>query len=191
MDQEEFILSKISKAGMTWDKLISNGEQYLLSVGDVFRICGGEDKTNIVVYSDLENVNKVEDILVNDTAIILYQTKRNEGHFITINKRGNILEFFDSYGEIEDESLKQALFNLRLHQGKMVSHLKFMAENSGLKIVYNRVQLQRFSSHINTCGRYSALFVRYKDMGMNRFVKLFQGNKENNDFIVTALTIIE
>ena len=63
-------------------------------------------KTNIFMYPDLARVRKVEDILVNDSVVILYETKPNVGHWVCILKRGDTIEFFDSYGIFPDKEKK-------------------------------------------------------------------------------------
>ena len=173
------------------DLNIKKSEQYDLSDDDILRIT--DNKTKIFLYSDLENVNHIDEILQQyDCCVILYQLEANIGHWVCLIKRGaRKIEFFDPYGLSIDEELKYSKYNLRKHNGEIVPHLTALLEKSNYKIKSNKVQLQQFKQHINTCGRYCALRIRFKDVSINKFIDLLTKNKSYDaDFWASALTLL-
>lgn len=86
---------------------------YSLSNTDITNSLNG--KCNIIMYEDLRNVDNIEDVLINDCCIILYQNTKNNGHWVVLNKRYSdetpIFEFFDSYGGAPDSQLKYSDYN--------------------------------------------------------------------------------
>ena len=173
------------------DLNIKKSEQYDLSDNDILRIT--DNKTKIFLYSDLENVNTIDEILQPyGCCVILYQLEANIGHWVCLIKRGDRkIEFFDPYGFAIDEELKYSKYNLRKHNGKIVPHLTALLEKSNYSIKSNTVKLQQFKEHVNTCGRYCALRIRFKDVSINKFIELFTKNKYyNSDFWVSAMTLL-
>ena len=173
------------------DLNIKKAEDYDLSDDDVLRIT--DNQTKIFLYSDLENVNTIDEILEPyDCCVILYQLEANIGHWVCLIKRGaRKIEFFDPYGLSIDEELKYSKYNLRKHNGEVVPHLTALLEKSNYKIKSNKVQLQQFKEHVNTCGRYCALRIRFKDISISKFIDLLTKNKYyNSDFWASALTLL-
>jgi len=170
------------------DNLIYDSEKHDLSGADIMRIT--DNKTNIMTYEQLENVNNINDIFIDDACVILYQTKEFYGHWVALLRRSNnTLEFYDPYGFAPDEDLQYSDYNLREHNGELVPHLTVLMK--GYKVIYNKEQLQEVKEHVNTCGRYCALRIRLKDASLNKFNNLLTYNKcYNADFWVSALTIL-
>ena len=172
------------------DLNIKKSEQYDLSDDDILRIT--DNKTKIFLYSDLENVNDINEILEPyGCCVILYQLEINVGHWVCLIKRNNDIEFFDPYGLEIDTELQYSKYNLRKHNGEVVPHLTALLEKSNYKIKSNKVQLQQFKEHVNTCGRYCALRIRFKDISISKFIDLLTKNKYyNSDFWASALTLL-
>jgi len=124
--------------------------------------------------------------------IILYQSKKDEGHWVTILKQpNNIIEVFGSYGLNVDQQLEFSDYNKIQHGGQSVPHLSNLLFSSNYKIIHNSTHLQSDNKNVNTCGRYSGLRVRFRDMSLSKFVNLFKHSKGlNNDEWVTALTLL-
>ena len=173
------------------DKEIMKAEDIYLSDEDILRIC--DNKCKIMLYSDLEHFHDIDGVLApHGAVIILYQLEQNMGHWVTVIKHGTKhIEVFDPYGMSIDEELQFSQYNLRRHNGKKVPHLTHLLENSPYTVSYNDTQLQQFKNHVNTCGRWCALRVRFRSNSLDDFIDLFTKNKHyDGDFWVSALTIL-
>ena len=169
------------------DKNIFGSENIDLSGDDIERITDG--KCKIIAYEDLRGFSNIEELLnPHNAVIILYQTKANYGHWVSILKYDNHIEFFDPYGFGVDEELE---IIDHLHLRNQTPHLTHLINNSNYKIIFNDKKLQKFSEHINTCGRWCSLRVRFKDVSLKKFINLMTKNKHyDGDFWVSALTIL-
>jgi len=173
------------------DKQISNAENYNLSDSDIKRIT--DNKCNVIAYSDLENVSSIDEILnPYDACIILYQLEENQGHWVALIKHSPTeLEFFGSYGLKIDEQLKFSKFNLRRHNGVEIPHLSVLISHSNYKVISNTAKLQKFKKDVNTCGRWCAMRVRFRDVPIKRFQQLFTQNQYyDGDFWISAMTLL-
>ena len=166
------------------EEIIRNAESYDLSAKDIEDIC--ENKVKITAYSELVNVNSLDEIFSPEgNAIILYQTKQNFGHWVALLKNETHIEFFDSYGFKMDEELSFATYN-------NTPYLTNLFKKSGEQLIYNDVRLQKFAHEINTCGRWTSLRVVLRDYPLNDFIDMFKSNGSayDGDFWVSSLTII-
>lgn len=109
----------------------------LISNFDIYKYVS--KSVNIVESSRLHE--QTYDQLLNNQhgcSVILIQNSDNTGHWVLINKAGNVVEYFDSYGCPYEES-----------------DIAFLKKHLGLtKVVSNKTQFQRYSSQINTCGKH-------------------------------------
>jgi hypothetical protein len=173
------------------DQRVLKAENYELSDEDLMRIT--DNKTKILLYSDLEQVNDIDEILEPyGCCIILYQLEANVGHWCCVMKHNNqTLEFFDPYGLEIDEELKYSKYNLRKHNGEVVPHLTALIEKSNYNVNSNKVKLQEFKEHVNTCGRWVGMRIRFKDISIKKFIDLFTDNKcYDGDWFVSAMTLL-
>ena len=173
------------------DKDIYRAEDYELSGDDIMRIT--DHKTKLILYSDLEQVNNIDEILYQyNCCVILYQLEINVGHYVCLIKhKNNTLEFFDPYGMFIDEELKYSKYNLRRHKGVVTTHLTALIDKSNYKLISNDLKLQKFKEHVNTCGRWVCMRIRFKDVSLKRFAELFKKNKcYDGDFWVSAMTLL-
>lgn len=178
---------KAKVSGMGFHELIEQAESISLSDDDIRRIC--DNKVVIHLYEDLAKFQTIDEALGQYGAmIILYQAKKDFGHWISVFKVDeNVLEFFDSYGFKLDSQLPFFEFNLR--QGiPLLSHL---IQNSNYKLITNQIDFQTIRKDINTCGRYSSLRIKMRTTPLKQFQALLLNNPNDNpDFYVSALTII-
>jgi hypothetical protein len=173
------------------DQIIKNAENYDLSGEDIMRMC--KNKVKIISYEEMENYKTIDDVFDNnDATIILYETKKNFGHWVLLLKEGNELEFFDSYGLKPDEELKYDNgYNAKIHNGVLVPHLTRLLNSSTYKLNYNKKRLQKLLKDMNTCGRWCVSRVLLRDQKLSKFQKLFTDNVNHNpDFWVTAYTLL-
>jgi hypothetical protein len=173
-------------SGVGWHEVIERAEAISLSDDDIRRIC--ENKVKILLYEDLAKFDTIDDALGEHGAmIILYQSKANYGHWVSVFKVDNqTLEFFDSFGFKIDQELPFFEYNLR--QG--VPHLSHLIQHSNYKVISNDIDFQTIRKDINTCGRYASLRIKMKTTPLKQFQALLLNNPDNNpDFYVSALTI--
>ena len=169
------------------DRNIIQSENIDLSGADIERITDG--KCRIIAYEDLSGFLNIDQLLQpHNAVIILYQTKKNYGHWVSILKYDNNIEFFDPYGFGVDEEL-EIIEHLHIRNEK--PHLTELLNSSNYNIIVNNKKLQKFAEHINTCGRWCSLRVRFKDVDLKKFTDLMTKNKcYDGDFWVSALTIL-
>ena len=165
------------------DSLIKNQEDVSLSDTDIKLICN--NKVEIVVYHDLDKYSSLKELMGQYGAVILlYETKRNFGHWVALIDYPNHIEFFDSYGLGPDEELNYAKYDDTPYLSQLISR-------SPKKVSYNKKRLQSVKEEVNTCGRWTALRVRMRDLNNNQFSQLFKGHQHyNGDFWVSALTFL-
>lgn len=171
------------------DNVIKNSENYSLSDSDLLNLT--DNKVKVISYSDLENFNTIDEVLEPFGAvIILYQQTKTSGHWASIIKQKNTIEIFDSLGVGLDHELEFSDFNKKRHGGVAIAHLSNLLNKSNYKVEVNLQQIQKDNSHINTCGRWAGLRVRFRDIPMKHFISMFKNGKNSTDYMVTALTIL-
>lgn len=170
------------------DKLIKDQSERDLTGEEVKNIVG--DGVNIVAYHNLGQYNTIEELCDNPTksAIILYESKLNFGHYCAVILHDdNTLEFFDPYGNKPDSQLSYAVYDLQFK----TPFLTELINNFKGKLIYNKNKLQQFKEDVNTCGRWSSLRVRMRKMDLESFSLLFSSNRcYRGDFWVSAITFL-
>src|SRR5277367_309500 len=90
--------------GLSNEGISNKSISYALSGHDIMRLL--KDKTNIISYNDLYNINNIDEILKFGSCVILYNTAENSGHWCCILTHKNKIEFFDPYGILIDDEIK-------------------------------------------------------------------------------------
>jgi len=162
--------------------------QRSLSNDDIHRMLRG--RTNILAYRDLADVDRLEDVLVNDSCVLLYETSDNVGHWCcvfirrptTVDKRGRIkklqpeLHWFDSYGMMPDSELRYIDGHYRKKSDQKQTHLTrlildWIRRNKG-DFRYSQYRLQKLAPGVNTCGRFVVLRLTLKDLSEDEFARV-------------------
>jgi len=172
------------------DDIVKHSENYSLSDTEILNLTNNQCK--IISYQDLENYDNIDQVLDPFGAtVILYQEKEKVGHWtVLIKHSNNLLEIFDSLGLALDKELEFSEYNKKRHGGRAIPHLSILIENSKYKIEANTVQLQKDSKDINTCGKYCAIRIKFKEMRLKDFVNMLQSSKiMDPDMWVSALTL--
>lgn len=175
---------------MSIDAIVKNSENYSLSDTEILNLTDNQCK--IISYQDLENYNDIDEVLGPFGAtVILYQQKQKVGHWTVLIKHSNtLLEIFDSLGLGLDKELEFSEYNKERHGGRAIPHLSILIENSKYKIESNSVQLQKDSKDINTCGKWCAIRVKFREKRLKDFVEMFKSSKiMDGDMWVSALTL--
>jgi len=174
------------------DYAIEMAETVPLTNDDIENLTSG--KCRVMLYENLMNFENIEDVLAPHGAVILlYQTtERLFGHFVSLfyhPKKRNTLIFYDSYGLKMDEELSFSRYNIR-NMGKLVPHLSDLIHKSNLTVESNTKKMQRDYKDRNTCGRYAALRIIFRELDNKEFNHMLSSNKYfNSDYAVTVLTL--
>lgn len=169
---------------------IKNSERVELTNDDIGKILG-EDKPNILIYSDLFDYDNIDDVLgERGYVILLYQIQdKYSGHWICLFRQKSYLVFFDSYGLSPDQEVQfipdfQSLDN----RGEKVPHLTKLLKESGYEVKHNTHQYQSDRKDINTCGRHVSVRLKFRDLTPNQYHTLMA--IKETDFYVSALTLL-
>lgn len=168
-----------------------SGLNYSLSGKDMLEGCGGESK--IVVYPDLYKYEDLDELLEPHGAIfLLYEFKKNYGHWTLLFKQGDTIEHFDSYNYKPDKEFSFIPNYFRKVNKMMYPQLTKMLYDSGKDIHYNNFELQSQGENIATCGRWCLLRLRFKHMNIDEFYDMMKYLQEKTglslDEIVYHLT---
>jgi hypothetical protein len=171
-------------------RIIDNMESVTLSSDDIMK--GTDGNVNIVPYHEIKTFRNLNDLFRNKpVAVILYETKKNFGHWCCLINHGNYLCFFDPYGiHPIDMELKFVKPEMRASLGEDEPYLTELIEQSGIPVDINKVQYQKYMKEVNTCGRHVLWrAINYK-LSNDQYMKLFSDLKfYNPDFWVTCWTI--
>ena len=148
----------------------------------------------IIVYPEIINYRTLNELLYPyDACVILYEFKKNFGHWTTVFRYPNgKVEHFDSYGIEPDEELKFATIDFRTKNNEYFPYLTKLLYNSGDDIEYNNYPLQEHGKNINTCGRHVIVRLLNRHMNIDKYANhIYQLSDKyhvNPDELVTYLT---
>jgi len=182
------------------DQLIAKQIGYSLSGHDIHELT--HNKCNVIGYPDLLNrFSSLQQAMGEHKAVvILYETKDKiapdgerdvYGHWVCIFEIApGVAEFFDSYGIRVDDELK-FISPEYAFETKQMGRLTDLIKASPYRVVYNKVRLQTKGKAIETCGRWVALRLRWRQTPLADFQRLFvEGKKMTPDEYVTTLTLL-
>jgi hypothetical protein len=154
---------------------------------DLNRHLGLNAYNEIIKYSDLAGVNSIYDILPKDKSykVILIEDSPNHGHWCSIYRYGDTIEWFDSYGLKYDGELKFINRCIKKMLGEDKHYLTDLLKKvKDRKVIYNKKKLQKLKNGINTCGRWVILrTIMMKDFfcDLDQFLEFVEDTtKENN-----------
>lgn len=171
------------------DNLIKGLRKKAFSGEDILTVCDNE--TKIITYPELYKFQNIDDVLSpHGCVVILYEMKPNYGHWVCVIKHEdqNKIEFFDPYGLFCDDQLEFIDTKFRKASNQMFPKLCEMLHDSPYDIVYNKTQLQKYSSDVSSCGRHVSFRIVMRDTPLNEYVKILKQNKYDPDMTVTYLT---
>jgi len=165
-----------------------------LTPEEVFKIAG--IKGNILRYNEIQDYNKIDDILKNGACLILYQTHYDPevitGHWTCVVKNNkNNITFFDSYGTFPDDQHDQIDKEYAHSIDQAYPALSKLLLECPYKIHYNPHQLQKYGDDIATCGRHCGLYMRYKKIPVEEFCNFILDQKKkgyNLDELIVEMT---
>ena len=145
---------------------------YSLSDDDIKNHLGQD--TKILKYADLNNYKTLDELLPKekDYVVILIETKRNNGHWTTLIKNNNQIEYFDSYGLDIDKEFGFISSVMKRMLGESKNQLGTLVDDSNYDVIYNNKQLQSHKDFVSTCGRHvvSRILNFKKGMGLKDYI---------------------
>ena len=166
-------------------RLLDNAIRSELNIDEMKTLVGND--CNVVIDRDL-NVNDVFDTIQKGCIIVLLlKGKAKHGHYIaiTIDKRREIINFYDPYG-LHIEILSSIA-------GGEITKFIFEVQTAlpRYKLDMNMRAMQKMNNEIATCGRFSVLRVMAKHLSNNEFNNLFDDALilKTVDDIVTIMTL--
>jgi hypothetical protein len=163
-------------------------EGYSLSDDDIRHLLGGNIK--ITPYSDLANVQHISQLFDSKGRAIIFFPQQSEqsGHWTAMIRNGREIEFFDPYGEPPDAQ-KDNLSKSKLEELKMNRPLlSNLLENSGHRIIFNKIQLQKIADDVATCGRHCVCRLIYHKYPIQRYRQMISRSGMTPDQFVVAST---
>lgn len=149
-------------------------KSYPLSNYEILKIIN----TNIITYNDLEFVFDIDNVMINNSVIILYNVNKNYGHWCCVVKDNKRYSFFDSYGEFIDEQKKHIKDKKNISNINYIKKLLLDKAKKGYTIDYNDFQFQKLSDNIKTCGWWCILRILYKHLINDDFILLIKNIKK-------------
>jgi|LakMenE18May11ns_1017448.scaffolds.fasta_scaffold9917118_3 hypothetical protein len=151
---------------------------------------------NILTYDELNKYSDIRHLLPNeiDYCIILYRQSTNSGHWVSLDRIGDMISYFDSYGGEVDCPLKWNPNELNDMLGQSIPYLSNLFDKTDLDVYYNPFRYQKMKNEVNTCGRWCILRILSainQHMNLEDFynmIKPFKKDKEFNlDEAISAL----
>ena len=159
--------------------------EYSLSNHDILDLLDGD--TRVITYPQLAKYKSLDQLLYPyNSAIILYLWKPRYGHWVSVIRNGDKIEFMDPYGLYPDEPLLKLPMKQRIALNEETPYLSHLFINSPHKITYNNYKFQKSSPMVSTCGRWAVLRVLFKDLSLKQFKKIFY--RKNADKIISYIT---
>lgn len=166
-------------------KVLDKYNDIPLSDADIKRLMGNQ--ANVVTYSQLRNYKTIDQLLgPSKVCFLLYEWRKNYGHWTVITRHNNDIEFFNPYGGQPDDELDNVNPELRKELGEDHPYLCDLLRKCPYEITYNEFQFQKLDQGIKTCGKWCVIRAYLKDMDLYDFQKLFYDMYA--DDIVTILT---
>ena len=120
---------------------------------------------NIKTYPELRNIKDIEELLPKNDSyfILLYLDTPNSGHWTTLKRFNNDIQYFCSYGTYPDKQMNWYGKELRKELGESELYLTKLLNKTGLNVNYNDVDYQNKDNlDIVTCGRHCINFIKSK-----------------------------
>lgn len=149
-------------------------------------------KAQMLVYSEFKKIKNIDEIFnkKRNYMFIIYQGTGNLGHWVVLLRRGRIIEFFDSYGDMIDTTFNWIPVKTRRELGQADSILTKLLIGSNYKIHFNQYRYQ--GKRTMTCGRWCLLRAVFIDLNEDEFHKLINKAKKaadlTNDQLAVSLT---
>ena len=145
----------------------------------------------IIEYPDLKNYETIEELLpeIGSYIILLYLDTPNSGHWVTIKRDKNGINYFCSYGTYPDGQLKwygEDLF--KKFNGR--PYLTDLFNKTKLDVYYNDIDYQSKKEDIVTCGRHVLFFIKSGKDLKDYFKSMKKGKGSFDEKVSKAINVI-
>lgn len=148
-------------------------------------------KVKILKYNELYKYNSFDKLLdPYGVVMILYETKKNNGHWVTIFRRNKkLIEIFDSYGfHMPNDELELISDDFRISDDMKYDYLAdLILNNKKYNIEWNDYNFQSTNSKVATCGYWCICRYLLRELSLNQFKKLFDNNKNKDQYMIKLL----
>ena len=137
---------------------------------------------NIKTYPELRNIKDIEELLPENGSffILLYLDTKNSGHWTTLKRFNNDIQYFCSYGTYPDKQMNWYGKELRKELGESELYLTKLLNKTGLNVNYNDIDYQNKDNlDIVTCGRHCINFIKSKK-DLKQYFKMMQKLKKDS-----------
>ena len=132
----------------------------------------------ILKYNEITDYTNIEDLLnPYGAVVILLETKHDFGHWICIKMTGNVISFFDSYGDFPDQQKKFVNTKFLKDSGQKFNIICKMLDDASYKytIEFSDRRLQNMDDlSIATCGLWCSVFIK-SGMLVDEFYDFLEG----------------
>ena len=162
-----------------------------LSDDEIFNALSGH--TRIFLYQDIMNAETIDDLFgPYDSVVLLYEKEPKVGHWVGLLRRGDTIEFFDSYGLFPESEKDYIDHKFLKNTGQLKNKLAKLLHDAwylGYKVEYNDYDLQVMKDGVSTCGRHVISRIWHKDMNIDEYNKFINSFKNlNPDDVVSIIT---
>jgi hypothetical protein len=167
---------------------MDQAKAYALSDDDIRSLLGGNIK--VTTYPDLEKLSHLNELFDSKGRAVLFipQQSERQGHWVCLIKNGREIEFFDPYGE-PPEAQKDTVPKSKLEQMRMNEpQLARLLDDSGYRILFNKVQLQQLKDDVQTCGRHCVTRLLYYRHPIQSYRRIIERSGMSPDEFVVKVT---
>lgn len=167
---------------------ISRVRKYALSDTDIRRLLGSD--IAIHNYPDLEDMRSIDELFdAKGRAILLYPNSGpTSGHWVTLIRRPDKIEFFDSYGDAPDTQNDELPTSYLKTLDADRPHLTRLLRASGLPVFYNQHKFQHESPNVATCGRHAVVRLLYAPFSLAKYKAIIDKSGMSADDFVSGVT---
>jgi len=140
-----------------------------MSMDELKRILRG--RANVYTYPEIKRFKTIDELLnPYGSAVILYLTSSNYGHYTCINKiKPDEIEFFDSYSIFPDKELNTITKQERIQLDQSTNHISKLMKESQYKLSYNHHKFQSKNTNVSTCGKHCIMRIYFKHLSLRKF----------------------
>ena len=136
---------------------------------------------NIMTYPELNIIEDIEQLLPRNDSyfILLYLDTKNSGHWVTLKRFNNDIQYFCSYGTYPDDQIRKwygVELATELKENKL--YLSNLLNKTKLNVNYNDMNYQNKNIDIVTCGRHMINFIKSKK-DLKQYYKMMQKLKRD------------
>lgn len=160
-----------------------------LNDSEISAFLGG--RTKIIKYNEITKYSTVDQLLSPyDNVVVLLECAQDFGHWVCLKKIGNVISFFDSYGNFPDDQKVFVNTKFLKDSGQKFNIICKLLDEASYKYVieFSDQRLQTMDDmSIATCGHWCAVYIK-SGMLIEDFYNYIEGfNEPDLDKLVVEL----